>query len=119
MYMEAYGSVGNWADSIMKRSVEGAIGRKIAKEDAKEALSKQGVSPNEGEGGSPMATPQADTKPQANNIDNELKMKDKAIGSLQKKVANWQAKAQYQKSLATLYQKELLKNKKAELVGGK
>ena len=119
MYMEAYGSVGNWADSIMKRSVEGAIGRKIAKEDAKEALSKQGVSPNEGEGGSSMTTPQANIEPQANNIDDEMKMKDKAIGSLQKKVANWQAKAQYQKSLATLYQRELLKNKKAELVGGK
>lgn len=118
MYMEAYSSVGNWADSILKRSIEAGFTRKMAKEDVKEALPKQGVSPT-GEGGSEQATPQAnEVQPQANDINQEMMAKDKAIKSLEKKVANWHAKAQYQKSLATMYQKQLLKNKRVEVVGG-
>lgn len=118
MYMEAYGSVGNWADSIVKKATTEGIYRKIAKEDVKEALPKQGVSPNS-EGGSNQATPQAnEVQPQANDINEELMAKDKAIKSLNSKVAIWHAKAQYQKSLATMYQKQLLKNKRIEVVGG-
>lgn len=116
MYMEAYGSVGNWADSIIKQTASAVIGGKVAKE----ALSKQGSSLSEGEGGSKQATPQAEqVTPQANDINEELMASQKAIKALNKKVANWQAKAQYQKSLASLYQKELWKTKKNEMVGVK
>ena len=37
MYMEAYGNVGSVADSIIKKSIEAGFGRKMAKEDLKEA----------------------------------------------------------------------------------
>lgn len=61
MYMEAYGNVGSVADSIIKKSIEGGFGRKMAKEDVKEATTKDpqwnenavsvdGVSPSGGVG---------------------------------------------------------------------
>ena len=116
MYMESYGSVGSWADSIIKQAASSIIGEKVAKE----ALSKQGSSLSEGEGSSVQAAPQAETPtPQANDINEELMASKKAISALNKRVANWQAKAQYQKSLASLYQKELWKSKKNEMVGVK
>lgn len=115
MYMEAYGNIGNFADSIMKKSIEAGITRKIAKEDAKEVLPKQEVSPSEG--GSTQATPQA-IQPQA-DVDNELMAKDKAINSLNKKVANWRAKAEYRNSLVKMQQKEIEKYRKKEMVGVK
>lgn len=115
MFMEAYGSVGSWADSVINKSLTMAITRKIAKEDAKEVLPKQEVSPSEG--GSPTTTPQT-TQPQA-DVDNEMMAKDKAINSLNKKVANWRAKAEYRNSLVKLQQKELQKYQKKEMVGVK
>ena len=122
MYMEAYGSVGNWADSITKMAALAVAGDKTVKEAliTKQALSKQGSSLSEGEGGSPKATPNAETPtPQANDINEELMASEKARKSLERKVANWQAKAQYQKSLAGLYKKELWNYKKRETVGVK
>jgi len=119
MYMEAYGQVGSWADSVMKKSIEAVMTRKIAKEDAKEVLPKQEVSPSVG--GSPMATPQANQpveQPQA-DVNSEMMAKDKAIDSLNKKVANWRAKAEYRNSLVKLQQRELNKYKKKEMVGVK
>ena len=115
MYMEAYGSIGSWADSIMKKSIEAGMTRKIAKEDAKEVLPKQEVSPSEG--GSVEATPQT-TQPQA-DVNNEMMAKDKAINSLNKKVANWRAKAEYRNSLVKMQQKELDNYRKKEMVGVK
>lgn len=120
-YMEAYGSVGTYADSIIKRSIEGAIGRKIAKEDAKEAFSNEGVSPTQpSEGGSQQATPQAsaDNQPTVESLTAELQASEKAQKSLQNKLKNMKAQRDYEKSLRGLYQKELLKTKKVELVGG-
>lgn len=121
MYMEAYGQVGSWADSVMKKSLEASITRKIAKEDAKEVLPKQEVPRSEG--GSPMATPQANEQgTEANTIDNlnkELMASNKANASLQKKIANWRAKAEYRNSLVKLQQKEINKMKKKEMVGVK
>ena len=116
MYMESYGSVGNWADSIIKQTASSIIGEKVAKE----ALSKQGGSLSEGEGGSSKATPNAETPtPNANDINEELMASQKARKSLEKRVENWKAKAQYQKSLAGLYKKELWNYKKKEMVGVK
>lgn len=120
-YMEAYGSVGSYADSIIKRSIEGAIGRKIAKEDAKEAFSNEGVSPTQpSEGGSQQATPQAsaENQPTVESLTAELQASEKAQKSLQNKLKNMKAQRDYEKSLRGMYQKELLKTKKAELVGG-
>lgn len=120
-YMEAYGSVGSYADSIIKRSVEGAIGRKIAKEDAKEAFSNEGVSPTQpSEGGSQQATPQAsaENQPTVESLTAELQASEKAQKSLQNKLKNMKAQRDYEKSLRGMYQKELLKTKKVELVGG-
>lgn len=119
MYMEAFGSVGNWADSIVKKAVTEGIYRKIAKEDVKEALPKQGVSPNS-EGGSIQATPQANVvKPQANDINQEMMAKDKAIKSMQKKIDTWKAKATYKNDLYKLAIKDLWKYEKKEMVGVK
>ena len=116
MYMESYGSVGNWADSIIKQTASSIIGEKVAKE----ALSKQGGSLSEGEGGSPKATPNAETPtPNANDINEELMASKKARKSLEKRVANWQAKYQYQKALSKLQQKQLQKYQLKEMVGVK
>lgn len=122
MYMEAYGQVGSWADSVIKRSLEASITRKIAKEDAKEVLPKQEVP--RGEGGSTQATPQANTEvgTQANDVDrlnSELQASNKARTSLEKRVANWKAKAEYRNSLIKLQQKEINKMKLKEMVGVK
>lgn len=108
MYMEAYGSVGSYADSIVKRSFEAAF--------AKDTLSKQGVSP-EGEGGSEQATPQAET--QIADLNKEITARDKAIKSLNTKLANWRAKAEYRQSLVKMQEKALWDYKKKEMVGGK
>ena len=119
MYMEAFGSVGNWADSVVKKALTEGIYRKIAKEDVKGALPKQGVSPNS-EGGSNQTTPQAnEVQPQANDISEELMAKDKAIKSLNSKVANWRAKAEYRNSLIKMQEKKLNKYRKKEMVGVK
>lgn len=116
MYMEAYGSVGNWADSIIKKAASSIIGEKVAKE----ALSKQGSSLSGGEGGSPKATPNAETQtPKANDINEELMASQKARKSLERKVANFKAKVQYQKSLIKLQQKQLQKYQLKEMVGVK
>ena len=116
MYMEAYGSVGNWADSIIKQAASSIIGEKVAKE----TLSKQGSSLSEGEGGSPKATPNAETPtPKANDINEELMASEKAKKSLERKVANWKAKAQYQNSLIKLQQNTLQKYQLKEMVGVK
>lgn len=120
-YMEAYGSVGSYADSIIKRSIEGAIGRKIAKEDAKEAFSNEGVSPTQpSEGGSPQATPQAsvENQPTVESLTAELQASEKAQKSLTNKLKNMKAQRDYEKSLRGMYQKELLRTKKVEIVGG-
>lgn len=117
MYMEAFGSIGNWADSIVKRGIEAAMTRKIAKEDVKSVLPKQEVSPNS-EGGGQMATPQA-IQPQA-DLNKELEASQKAQRSLEKKLANWRAKAEYRQSLVKLQQKEINKMKLKEMtsIGG-
>lgn len=122
MYMEAYGQVGSWADSVIKRSLEASITRKIAKEDAKEVLPKQEVP--RGEGGSTQATPQANTEvgTQANDVDklnSELQASNKARASLEKRVANWKAKATYRNDLYKMAMKDLWKYKGKEMVGGK
>lgn len=122
MFMEAYGSVGNWADSVMKKSIEAGITRKMAKEDVKEVLPKQEVP--RGEGSGTPATPQANTEvgTQANDIDklnSELQASQKAQASLEKRIANWKAKAEYRNSLIKLQQKEINKMKKKEMVGVK
>lgn len=118
MYMEAYGSVGNWADSIINKAVYGAIGKKIATEEMDNALSKQGVSPSS-EGGSANATPNTDQEKQIADLNKELQARDKAQKSLEKKIANWKAKAEYRNSLIKLQQKELWKYRKNEMVGDK
>lgn len=119
MYMEAYGSVGNWADSIVKKATTEGIYRKIAKEDVKEVLPKQGVSPNS-EGGSNQATPQAnEVNPNANDINQEMMAKDKAIKSMQRKIETLKAKATYRNDLYKLARNELWKYQKKEMVGGK
>lgn len=108
MYMEAYGSVGNYADTIIKRSFETAF--------AKDALSKQGVSPEGAEGGGD-ATP--DTETQIADLNKEITARDKAIKSLNNKIANWRAKAEYRNSLIKMQEKELNKFRQKEMVGVK
>jgi peptidoglycan hydrolase CwlO-like protein len=116
MYMEAYGSVGNWADSIIKQAASSIIGEKVAKE----TLSKQGSSLSKSEGGSPKATPNTETiQPQANDINEELMASQKARKSLEKRIANFKAKVQYQNSLIKLQQKQLQKYQLREMVGVK
>lgn len=122
MYMEAYSSVGNWADSIINKAIYGSIGKKIAEETMDEhekALSKQGISPNDSEGGS-NATPQTEqgVGSQA-DVNKELLATQKANKSLEKKIANWKAKAEYRNSLIKLQQKELKKYQMKEMVGVK
>lgn len=120
MYMEAYSSVGNWADSIINKAIYGSIGKKIAQEELeKQALSKQGISPNDSEGGS-NATPQTEqgVGSQA-DVNKELLATQKANKSLEKKIANWKAKAEYRNSLIKLQQKELKKYQMKEMVGVK
>ena len=121
MYMESYGSVGNWADSIIKKSLVALTTKNIAEGVMTEkALSEQGSSLSESEGGSPKATPNAETPtPNANDINEELMASQKARKSLEKRIANFKAKVQYQKSLAGLYKKELWNYKKKEMVGVK
>ena len=118
MYMEAYGQVGSWADSVIQKSLTSAITRKIAKEDAKEVLPKQEVSPSEG--GSDKATPQT-TQPQAdiNKLNDELTASNKARASLEKKVTSINAKYQYQKDLTKLWKNAHMKQLKKEMVGVK
>lgn len=121
MYMESYGQVGSWADSVMKKSLEASITRKIAKEDAKEVLPKQEVPRSEG--GSPMATPQANEQgTEANTIDNlnkELMASNKAKASLERKLINQKAKATYYNDLYKRASKDLYKSKMKEMVGVK
>lgn len=120
MYMEAYGQVGSWADKVMKESIKAVMTRKIAKEDAKEVLPKQEVPRSEG--GSPMATPQANTNvgTEANNIDNlnkELMASNKANASLQRKLINQQAKSKYYNDLYKMASKDLYKERNKRMVG--
>lgn len=121
--MESYGSVGNWADSVINKAVYGAIGKKIAQEEIENqtnnALSKQGISPTNSEGGS-NATPQTEqgVGSQA-DVNKELLATQKANKSLEKKIANWKAKAEYRNSLIKLQQKELKKYQMKEMVGVK
>lgn len=122
MYMEAYGSVGSWADSVMKKSLEGAITRKIAKEDAKEVLPKQEVP--RAEGGSPMTTPEGNNEvgTEANTIDNlnkELMASNKAKASLERKLINQKAKSKYYSDLYKMASKDAYKAKMKEMVGVK
>ena len=122
MFMEAYGSVGSWADSVMKKSLEGAITRKIAKEDAKEVLPKQEVP--RAEGGSPMATPEGNNEvgTEANTIDNlnkELMASNKAKASLERKLINQKAKSKYYSDLYKMASKDAYKAKMKEMVGVK
>lgn len=118
MYMEAYGQVGSWADSVIQKSLTSAITRKIAKEDAKEVLPKQEVSPSEG--GSDKATPQT-TQPQAdiNKLNDELTASNKARASLEKKLMNAKARIQYKNDLYKMAVKDVYKAKKKEMVGVK
>ena len=119
MYMEAYGSVGNWADSVIKKSLVALTTKNIAEGVMTEnALSKQGVSPSS-EGGSVNATPNTDQEKQIADLNKELQARDKAQKSLEKKIANWKAKAEYRNSLIKLQQKELWKYQKKEMVGDK
>lgn len=121
MYMEAYGQVGSWADSVIKKSLEASITRKIAKEDVKEVLPKQEVPRSEG--GSPMATPQANEQgTEANTIDNlnkELMASNKAKASLERKLINQKAKAKYYNDLYKMSLKDVYKAKMKEMVGVK
>jgi len=121
MYMEAYGQVGSWADSVIKKSLEASITRKIAKEDAKEVLPKQEVPRSEG--GSPMATPQANEQgTEANEIDNlnkELMASNKAKASLERKLINQKAKSKYYSDLYKMASKDVYKAKMKEMVGVK
>ena len=121
MYMEAYGQVGSWADSVIKKSLEASITRKIAKEDAKEVLPKQEVPRSEG--GSPMATPQANEQgTEANTIDNlnkELMASNKAKASLERKLINQKAKSKYYSDLYKMASKDVYKAKMKEMVGVK
>ena len=119
MYMESYGSVGNWADSIINKAIYGSIGKKIAQEELeKQALSKQGISPNDSEGGS-NATSQTEGVGSQADVNKELLATQKANKSLEKKIANWKAKAEYKNSLIKLQQKELKKYQMKEMVGVK
>lgn len=120
MYMEAYGQVGSWADKVMKESIKAVMTRKIAKEDAKEVLPKQEVPRSEG--GSPMATPQANTNvgTEANTIDNlnkELMASNKAKASLERKLINQQAKSKYYSDLYKMASKDLYKERNKRMVG--
>ena len=122
MYMEAYGQVGSWADNVIKKSITSAITRKIAKEDAKEVLPKQEVPRSEG--GSPTATPQANTNvgTEANEIDNlnkELMASNKAKASLERKLINQKAKSKYYSDLYKMASKDLYKARNKEMVGVK
>ena len=122
MYMEAYGQVGSWADSVIKKSLEASITRKIAKEDAKEVLPKQEVP--RAEGGSPMTTPEGNDNvgTEANTIDNlnkELMASNKAKASLEKKLMNAKARIQYKNDLYKMAVKDVYKARKKEMVGVK
>lgn len=122
MYMEAYGQVGSWADSVIKKSFEASITRKIAKEDAKEVLPKQEVP--RAEGGSPMTTPEGNNNvgTEANTIDNlnkELMASNKAKASLERKLINQKAKSKYYSDLYKMASKDVYKAKMKEMVGVK
>lgn len=122
MYMEAYGQVGSWADSVIKKSLEASITRKIAKEDAKEVLPKQEVP--RAEGGSPMTTPEGNNEvgTEANEIDNlnkELMASNKAKASLERKLINQKAKSKYYSDLYKMASKDVHKAKMKEMVGVK
>ena len=107
MYMEAYGSIGNWADSIIKKSITAGFSRKMAKEDLKDAtknqpqwnekaISDDGVSPNSGGVGS-KANPETKMKM-------DVVSRQKAMESLQSKIENLEGQRIYREEL--LAQKE-------------
>ena len=109
MYMEAYGSVGNWADSIIKKSISAGFTRKMAKEDLKDATSKDvewnenaisddGVSPSGGVG----STANPETKIKMDAISRQ-----KAMESLKSKIENLEGLRIYQEGLISQRDKDI------------
>ena len=115
MYMEAYGNVGSVADSIIKKSIEAGFGRKMAKEDLKEAaketkqknqdvqwnesaISNDGVSPSGGVGS--KADP--DTKKELDAVSQM-----KAQESLRSQLEAIQGRNIYLQELANNRQKQI------------
>ena len=100
MFMEAYGSVGNWADSIIKQAASSIIGEKVAKE----ALSNgQGVSPSpsiNNEAASPKASDQVVNKM------NEVSQQ-KAMDSLRSKIESLEGQRIHLEELVGKRDKEL------------
>lgn len=108
MYMEAYGSVGNWADSIIKNTASAIITEKVAKE----ALSNgQGVV------GSPQWTEEgvgAKADPSTVQAMNEVS-RQKAMNSLNEKIESLESRRIYLEDM--LSKKEEENKKMSEKLG--
>lgn len=115
MYMDAYGSIGNWADSIIKRSITAGFSRKMAKEDLKDAtknqpqwnekaISDDGVSPMDSKGGiGSKVNPQV--VQEMNSYENQVRKK--AMESLQSKIESLEGQRIYREELLAQRENDL------------
>ena len=100
MFMEAYGSVGNWADSIIKQAASTIIGEKVAKETLSNG---QGVSPSTSVNNE-VASPKASD--QVVNKMNEVSQQ-KAMDSLRSKIESLEGQRIHLEELVGQRDKEL------------
>lgn len=101
MFMEAYGSVGNWADSVIKQAASAIIGEKVAKQTLSNG---QGVSPSSPSINNEAASPKASD--QVVNKMNEVSQQ-KAMDSLRSKIESLEGQRIHLEELVGKRDKEL------------
>ena len=101
MFMEAYGSVGNWADSVIKQAASAIIGKKVAKQTLSNG---QGVSPSSPSINNEAASPKASD--QVVNKMNEVSQQ-KAMDSLRSKIESLEGQRIHLEELVGKRDKEL------------
>lgn len=100
MFMEAYGSIGNWADSIIKQAASTIIGEKVAKE----ALSN-----GQGATSSLIANNEATSPKASDQVVNKMNevSQQKAMDSLRSKIESLEGQRIHLEELVGKRDKEL------------